>query len=160
MSKRSWLIARASVFLFIMGFVRRMTIGVRALLVKDDQVLLVRHSYLPGWHLPGGGVDPGETIEEGMVREVYEETGFKVTGAPQFFGHYRNIIPPGRDHVALFICREFVEADAFEPNKEIVEIGWYRFNALPEDISEATRQRIAEVFEGAARMPNWVEWTE
>ena len=39
------------------------------------QILLVKHSYIPGWHLPGGGVDHGEDIHTAAIREVYEETG-------------------------------------------------------------------------------------
>ena len=44
---------------------RGMTLGVRGLLIKDDRVVLVKHSYVPGWYLPGGGVEPGESARRG-----------------------------------------------------------------------------------------------
>ena len=42
-----------------------MTLGVRGLVIdKGQRVFLVTHTYVPGWQLPGGGVEPGETMAE------------------------------------------------------------------------------------------------
>ncbi len=155
MEASRWLYWRASIFLFIMGFLRRMTIGVRALLIDGDKVLLVKHSYIPGWHLPGGGVDHLETIEEGMYREVFEETGYRVTGEPVLFQTYLNTLPPGRDHVIFFVCRSFEREREFTPNKEIIACQWYDRHALPADISKATLARIEEVFGVRPRLRAW-----
>lgn len=155
MEMSRWLYFRASVFLTILGFVKRMTIGVRAILIDGERVLLIKHSYLPGWHFPGGGVDQGETIEEGMTREVVEETGYKINGPVDFVGHYLNTIPPSRDHVAVFVCRHFEVERIFQPNKEIIEMAWFDRHALPEDTSKATRQRLAEIFDGEERSRIW-----
>ena len=149
------LLWRASIFLFIMGFLRRMTIGVRAMLVEDGKVLLIKHSYIPGWHFPGGGVDHLETIEEGMCREVMEETGFRVTGSPRVFQTYLNVLPPKRDHVVLYVCESFEKAAEFKPNNEIVACEWFDMTALPKDISKATRARIEEVFGNKPRGRTW-----
>lgn len=157
MQMSRWLLARASVFLFVMGLIRRMTIGVRAVLVDKDSVLLIKHSYIPGWHFPGGGVDPGETIEEGMRREVLEETGYRVQGHVETIGHYLNTIPPGRDHVVVFVCHEFEVAKPFKPNREIVAVQWFAKDKLPPDLSKATRQRIAEIFDGAPKVRAWTD---
>lgn len=146
MEMSRWLLWRASIFLFIMGFLRRMTIGVRAVLLDGDKVLLVRHSYIPGWHFPGGGVNHRETIEEGMRREVLEETGYRVDGDVVIFQTYLNQLPPHRDHVVLYICRTFVQDHVFKPNGEIVESAWFERGALPSGTSKATRARIEEVF--------------
>ena len=60
-------------------------IRVTAILIEDDSILLVKHERLViqsqdrWWSLPGGGLEWGETIEEGLVREVREETGLDVT---------------------------------------------------------------------------------
>lgn len=155
MEMSRWLYIRASIFLTVLGFLKRMTIGVRAILVDGDKVLLIKHSYLPGWHFPGGGVDHKETIEEGMIRETVEETGYRVKGKPEFLGHYLNTIPPSRDHVAVYVCREFEVERVFEPNKEIIEMGWFDITNLPQDTSKATLLRLAELFENRERVRAW-----
>lgn len=155
MEMSRWLLWRASAFLFVLGLIKRMTIGVRAMLVDGDKVLLIKHSYIPGWHFPGGGVDVGETIDEGMRREVMEETGYRVGDGFELFGHYLNVVPPSRDHVAMFVCRTFEKERDFVPNKEIIELGWFDHADLPEDVSKATRQRINEIFHGQPRGRAW-----
>ena len=80
---------------------RGMTLGVRAALIRGEEVLLVKHGYVPGWYFPGGGVEAGETFGEALEREVLEEAGARLTGPPQLFGLYRNAHASRRDHVAL-----------------------------------------------------------
>tara|TARA_Y100000296_G_scaffold87454_1_gene134724 strand:+ start:9677 stop:9955 length:279 start_codon:yes stop_codon:yes gene_type:complete len=66
---------------------RGLTIGVRAVVLSEDgEFLLVRHTYAPGWHFPGGGVEPGESIEQALKKELWEETGLKLRGTPKFHG--------------------------------------------------------------------------
>lgn len=155
MEMSRWLLWRASIFLFILGLVKRMTVGVRAALVDGDRVLLIKHAYLPGWHFPGGGVDHRETIEEGMAREVMEETGYRVTGTPTIFQTYLNMLPPQRDHVIFFVCDSFEQVKPFVPNNEIVACEWFDRNDLPADVSKATAARIAEMFDGQPRTRAW-----
>jgi len=155
MEMNRWLLWRASIFLFVTGFLKRMTIGVRAILIDGDKVLLVKHSYIPGWHFPGGGVDKGETIEEGMRREVFEETGYRVNGAPVVFQTYLNTLPPHRDHIVLYVCREFDIDVPFKPNSEIVACQWFDLHDLPKDTSKATRARIGEVSGERPKARQW-----
>ena len=53
---------------------RPMSLGVRGIVISpDDEVMLVRHGYVSGWHFPGGGVEVGETCVESIARELEEE---------------------------------------------------------------------------------------
>ena len=49
---------RTRLHLFLTAVRKRLTVGVRAVLVDGDKVLLVKHTYTPGWQFPGGGVEP------------------------------------------------------------------------------------------------------
>ena len=135
---------------------RAMTLGVRAALLKDDHVILVRHSYTPGWHLPGGGVEAGESVHEALVREIGEEAGAVLSGTPQLFGIYRNAPVRGRDHVTLFVCRDWHRpAPPRLPNMEIVDCRLFAVNDLPPDTSVATRARLDEILSGKPVAPDW-----
>ena len=54
---------------------RPVRMGVRVAMIQNEKVWLVRHTYVPGWHMPGGGVKRGETLEAAARREAFEETG-------------------------------------------------------------------------------------
>jgi 8-oxo-dGTP pyrophosphatase MutT (NUDIX family) len=134
---------------FLARFVRPMTLGVRVLVIDSERrVLLVRHSYLPGWYLPGGGVDAGETLAAAALRELREEAGI-VAEDVHLFGVYHNVRTSRRDHVALFRAENFTPTvPAWTPNAEIREIGFFAIDHLPDDTTGATRRRIGEVLFG------------
>src|SRR4029079_668525 len=118
--------------------------------VRGPKVLLVRHTYLPGWQFPGGGVEPLETAELAAQREVMEETGYAVQGRPVLHGFYLNrIAGGGRDHVAVYVWREFHTQLEIAPNLEIAECKWFEISALPTDIDPGTARRVAEIFGNA-----------
>src|SRR6202142_3487316 len=131
-------------------FARGMTLGVRAVVIDGSgRVFLVKHSYVSGWHLPGGGVETGETALEALTRELAEEGNIQLVGTPVLHGLFFNRRISRRDHVALYIVRDFRQDGKPVPNHEIVEHGFFAPGALPEDTGRATRARIAEVFDGA-----------
>jgi 8-oxo-dGTP pyrophosphatase MutT (NUDIX family) len=135
---------------------RGVTLGVRGLVTNEDgRVLLVRHSYVPGWYLPGGGVEPGETALESLARELDEEAGIAIAGETRLVGLYFNVEARRRDHVALFHVPEFRRLRPFAPNAEIREAEFFHADDLPHDTTDATRRRIREVIDGAESGPHW-----
>jgi ADP-ribose pyrophosphatase YjhB (NUDIX family) len=155
MEQNRWQRLRSRTFITLAGITRGMTLGVRTMLVDGDKVLLVRHTYVPGWHFPGGGVERGETAEASAAREVFEESGYRITGPLEVFGFYFNGRTHPRDHVVLYLSRSFETAYAFAPTWEIAEAGWFDRAALPEDTTGGTRRRMAEVFEDAPKAAHW-----
>jgi len=155
MQMNRWQTMRAALFLTAKGVAQRLTLGARVMLIDGNKVLLIRHTYVPGWQFPGGGVDPGETVEAAARREVVEETGYGVSGPLELFGIYHNRIATNRDHVVLYVGRAFEKQFEFRPNLEIAEAAWFDKASLPEKITPATSQRIDEVFDGAPRRDIW-----
>jgi ADP-ribose pyrophosphatase YjhB (NUDIX family) len=141
------------------GLINRMrrpvTLGVRAILRdKQGRVLLVRHTYVPGWYLPGGAVDPGESAGEALVREIAEEADVRVIGAPRLIGIFFN--RRGRnDHVVLFEVAEFEQMAAKARDHEIAEARFFPFDNLPEGTTPATRARIDEYLNKAPISSSW-----
>ena len=134
---------------------RGMTLGVRGVATDaGGRVLLVKHTYLHGWWLPGGGVDRGETTQAAVVRELREEAGLIAKGEPRLISvHSNERFFPG-DHVLVFAI------DAFDMTErtshgEIAEIGWFSPSALPDDVNRGCRARLAEIFDGAPADPDW-----
>jgi ADP-ribose pyrophosphatase YjhB (NUDIX family) len=137
-------------------FARGMTLGVRAVVLDDDdRVFLVKHSYVSGWHLPGGGVEVGETIGDALRRELAEEGRIEMLGVPSLHGVFFNSHVSRRDHVAVYLVRHFRQDRLPEPNHEIVACGFFEPAALPAETTEGTRLRITEVLEGKPPMATW-----
>jgi len=137
-------------------FSRGLTLGVRAVVVDGQgRIFLVRHSYVAGWHLPGGGVEPGETLITALARELHEEGNIALAETPVLHGVFFNSRVSRRDHVAVYVVRAFHQEGAPQPNHEIVEHGFFHPDRLPIDATPATRRRIAEVIEGVAVSERW-----
>jgi ADP-ribose pyrophosphatase YjhB (NUDIX family) len=137
-------------------FSRGLTLGVRGLVIDaGGKVFLVRHSYVAGWHLPGGGVETGETLVQALARELAEEAGIEVVGTPPLHGVFFNPVDSPRDHVAIFVVRVFRQEPVAPRSREIVERGFFSLDALPAETTPGTRRRLAEVLEGA---PLGVKW--
>jgi ADP-ribose pyrophosphatase YjhB (NUDIX family) len=134
---------------------RGMTLGVRGVVLRDQEVLLVRHGYTPGWHLPGGGVEPGETFEEALAKELMEEANVRVTGKPVLHALFQNRNASSRDHVAVYVVRAFEYGGPLAPTFEIQEAKFFPLIELPEGTTRSTRKRLAEILEATPPPQQW-----
>jgi ADP-ribose pyrophosphatase YjhB (NUDIX family) len=141
---------------FYWRFARGATLGARAMVIDGDgRIFLVKHTYVSGWHLPGGGVETGESFRAALARELAEEGNIMMTAPPMLHGVFFNRSASRRDHVALFVVREFHQDAMPKPNHEIVAHGFFAPDALPEGTTRATRARIVEVLSGATASELW-----
>ncbi len=122
---------------------RPTTVGVRILLIKEDEVLLVKHTYQDFWFLPGGGVKKYETVNDAIRRELAEEIGGVVNDL-KIFNVYSNNYEGKNDYIILFVSDQFEYTNPGEGDREIEQIGMFSMDALPENISPGTSRRIQE----------------
>lgn len=135
---------------------RGLTLGAQALVIGvEDTVLLVRHTYRPGWHFPGGGVECNELVERALERELREEAGIDLAAPADLFGLYANFRAFPSDHIAFFVVRAFTAPPAFRATHEIAETGFFPRDALPDGTIAPVRRRLAEVFDEEPRSATW-----
>jgi len=134
------------------------TLGVRGLVLdSDNRLALVLHTYLDGWYLPGGGVNPGESYDRALARELREEIGLDAFRIERLLGVYHDIVTLKDDHVVAYVVRTetpsppLATADPFE----IQDVRWFALDDLPTDLSPATARRIAEFKAGVTGGGAW-----
>jgi ADP-ribose pyrophosphatase YjhB (NUDIX family) len=133
-----------------------MTLGVRGVVLDGaGRVLLVEHTYIHGWWLPGGGVDRGETLEDAMARELREEAAVEPTRRPVLVSMHSNEPRFRGDHVALFRIDHWRGVDRRPDPREIHDLGFFAPDALPEGATAGTRRRLAEALQGVETDPMW-----
>lgn len=134
---------------------RRLSLGVRGLVQDaEGRVLLVEHTYIPGWYMPGGGVERGETAEAAVVRELREEAGVQALGRPRLLSAHDNRRTFPGDHILLYRIDRWEPCAASAP-AEILNTGWFAPDDLPADTTPGTRRRLAEALEGVEADPYW-----
>jgi ADP-ribose pyrophosphatase YjhB (NUDIX family) len=129
------------------------SMGVRVLMVKNGQIVLVKHVYEPYWYIPGGAVERNETLVTAVRREAREETGATLNDL-ELFGIYTNIERGKSDHIAVFLSRSFeLTCDG---DDEIENCGLFPLDGLPEKISSGSANRIQEYLNG--EVGNYGDW--
>lgn len=135
---------------------RGMTMGVRAACFDaGGRIFLVRHSYVPGWHLPGGGIERGETALEALEKEMREEGNLAIGAPPRLLHAYFNQRTSKRDHVLLYRCDGVRQTAPRLKDREIVEAGFFALDALPAGTTAATRRRLEEIAGRASFADHW-----
>lgn len=112
------------------------------------EVLLVRHSYLPDWLLPGGGVEWGESAERALHREITEECGLQISHLVLRDVSFR-VFKGASNHVLIYSAQG--EGQPRADGREIVAAGWFPPNALPEGMNEGSARLIARYGANAPR---------
>lgn len=136
--------------------VRPVTLGVRIFVQNEKkELLLVRHTYIDGWHLPGGGVEAGQTTHQAAKIELLEETGIELGEAPELITIYANRKASRRDHVLLYRAKDWERVEEFKANSEIAEIGFFPLDALPEQTTTPVKSRIQELIYKKALSAYW-----
>jgi 8-oxo-dGTP pyrophosphatase MutT (NUDIX family) len=124
-----------------------------ALVEQAGKVVLVRHSYATGWHLPGGGVKRGESPEKAVLRELEEELGLTWSSEPEFVGIFIRKVWPVTNVIALYRLRE-ARFD-FKPSLEIREIVLADPASPPPGTKAGVRRRLLELAGLAPQSPYW-----
>lgn len=133
---------------------RPVRMGVRALMIQNEKVWLVRHTYVAGWHMPGGGVKRGETLADAARREAFEETGAQLDKI-NLIGAYTNFSEWKTDHTVVFICRDFKITGGADG--EIAEVREFPLKDLPADVFTPHKKLLDEYRTGKA-LPLFGEW--
>jgi 8-oxo-dGTP diphosphatase len=119
---------------------------VAGVIVKDGRALVIRRRDNDHWEPPGGILEPGESIEEGLMREVLEETRIRVQPV-RLTGVYKNM---QRGIVALVFRCQIIEGQP-EPTKEVSELKWMTPDEISNRLDEAYSCRVLDAFnEGQA----------
>jgi 8-oxo-dGTP pyrophosphatase MutT (NUDIX family) len=124
------------------------------MMIQNNKVTLVRHTYIPGWFMPGGGLKRRETLEQAARREAFEETGAQLDQIT-LMGIYTSFVDWKTDHGVVFICKDF--AITGQPDGEIAEVQAFPLNNLPADLWPSHRLRLQE-FAAGLPQPQFGEW--
>ena len=126
---------------------------VKAFIMKDSKILLVKPKYHELWELPGGGIKENENNVNALIREVFEESGFKINldnDKPFHTTDKRGFFIPDRNHYCMSIVMTYFARIINEQqvtshidfDREILEIKWFYLNNLPKNMHYISKESI------------------
>ena len=121
---KTWVVWRAN---------KRFLVAVMGIILNNEnKLLLLKHTYRKKpWGIPSGWLDY-ENPGTGLIREIYEETNFKIEIEKLIYTEYVKI-PPRR--INIFYTGRYVSGE-FISNEEITEYGFFDINNLPDEVSK------------------------
>lgn len=135
---------------------RGLTLGVRGAVIDgENRVLLIRHTYVSGWYMPGGGVEIGEDSVTALTRELAEEAEVRLGAVPRLHGIFFNGHVSRRDHVLVYVVRDFTITGPKRPDREIAEAAFFPLAALPDGVTRGKQARLQEIVSGSAPSAHW-----
>ncbi|MEX2721655.1 MAG: NUDIX hydrolase [Candidatus Wukongarchaeota archaeon] len=128
-------------------------VGVSALVIRKDKVLLVRRGKEPDrgrWSIPGGVIETGETIENALKREVFEECGVKIR-VKQLLDVVEKIFFDSQGkaefhYILLSYLADYLEGD-IHPASDVLEVKWVGKEDIEKlDVIESVLKVLKEFF--------------
>ena len=119
--------------------------------IDDGKILLTKREDFEVWCLPGGGVEDGETLAEGAIREAKEETGLDVE-LTRLVGVYSRLGGGMHDtHAVLYAAKPIGGELTLQPG-ETVEVAYFPFDQLPTELLFGHKKRIHDAIHGYTGM--------
>ena len=131
-----------------------LVVAVSAVVLDEDRLLVIRRTDNGLWSLPGGGMEPGETVSEAVIREVREETGYDVkpTRLVGVFSDPHHVVSydDGEVRQSFSICFECaLIAGTARPSDESNAVEWIPLAELDQlDMHEANLERVRVALSG------------
>ena len=132
-----------------------LSLGTRVMVIYKDEVLLVRHTYVKGYFLPGGGMHKSELFKDCAIRELKEEVDLSVENL-SLFGVFQSTQEQKYTTNVVYLCLLTKKPDLTIQRSELHEAGFFKLDDLPKETSPGTKRRIKEYLE--KRYPLTGEW--
>lgn len=118
------------------------TYGSRAIVLHENNILLVKNINVNYWSLPGGKIDSGESPAQCILRELKEELNLSELNITYNLGEYTSNREGKRDTIYIFVIK--LTSPTFQRQWELEDAQWFDMDNLPSNMSPAGLRRIKE----------------
>ena len=138
-------------------FFQNVASAVMVALCYQDEVLVATRAREPGlgmWDLPGGFVDPDESMEEAVVRELHEELDIRISGAQYVFSNSNTYVYKNVEYKTCdaFFVAELDEKPVMKAQDDVASIEWikladldpekFAFGSAKKAVNELKRRKL------------------